>query len=147
MKEDLSQLTLWNTPFWDAESLSVSVIADLEEVSTLTVVAAPDGIDRYPKYLLAFRAAAFKSEDESVAPTKEFSTLRREPRQSCTYYWLNSPWLREYEETKSLVDMYYGGRLKHFVVLGGDTIVEILAVEDPEIKEVTSARVVAVCEI
>ena len=109
---------------------------------------APRGIAKYPKYLVQFeRAAAFRCIDESVAPTKAFNTLKREEPTSCTYIWQDSSWLKEFAETQGIVDVYYGGKLRHYVLLGGDIIAEILASEDPKIEEVTGRCVVATYEI
>lgn len=141
-------LSIWQTPFSGVLFPSVSPIPVPDALDAMMFAVAPRGIAKYSKYLVRFeRAAAFRCEDESVAPTKVFNALKREEPRSCTYIWRGSPWLKEFEEMQGVVDVYYGGKLKHYVLLGGDTIDEILASEDPKIEEVTGPCVVATYKI
>ncbi len=48
-----TNLVPWNVPFAQSEVPCVSLITEQFGSST-TLVVAPDGIDRYPKYLVRF---------------------------------------------------------------------------------------------
>ena len=126
----------WETPFTDALFPSVWAVVSPGDIFTL-IVSPSDG---YPKYIVRFEAEiAYKVLDESCAPVREFVKLRREQKGLSAYTWSNSPWLAEYQESAVSVDVHVGWPLVHYVVLGGDSIVEVLAGEEPVIEDVGEA--------
>ena len=49
-------LKAWDVPFSSARYPSILLISESHGDSTVLVVLAPDGTDRYPKYLVRFSA-------------------------------------------------------------------------------------------
>lgn len=142
-QEQPPELRVWGTPFSGVMDVSVSVIPDPECLDVLHLVVAPEGIDRYPKYWVKFYGvAAFKCEDESVAPVKRYHGLKREESEHYAYLWENSPWLQEFAESQGMLDIYYQGRLIHYVIFGGDLIIEVLSAEEPQIEEVSGPSLI-----
>jgi hypothetical protein len=129
----------WNTPFADARGPSVILLPD--PGGLVSLVVSPGGIDRYPKYLVEFDGdvVAYREEDESFSPTQP-AEIRSDPSVGCAYLWVGSPWLRQYEQWREYFEQYLGGELRHFIVSGGDSIVEILAVGEPVISEIPGPR-------
>ncbi|MCA1589584.1 MAG: hypothetical protein LC734_04185 [Acidobacteria bacterium] len=50
----------------------------------------------------------------------------------CSYMWRESPWLSEFNGEHA--EAVEGGEVKHYVLLGGDYNVEILAIGDVSIS-------------
>lgn len=133
----------WEAPFSQSRFPSVGVIPESDDVAELTVVVAPQGIDRYPKFLARFfTVVAFRCEDESLASMKRFRSLKLEEPRACTYLWQDSPWLQEYVDSQRLIDVYYSGELRHYIFFGGDVIVEVLTTEEPEVEEIFKPKVI-----
>ena len=143
-------LIRWNVPFADVVHPAVWIIGDEQDtnrtvsVHPLTVAVAPEGIDRYPKYLIHFQhVLAYKSENEmkwtdwspladlAIAPDAKCTCLRP----AGSYWW----------ET-------YGGQLSdfygldvdsmHYYLFGGDYYVEVFGAHDPDIEKVTEPRTI-----
>jgi hypothetical protein len=133
-------LVRWETPFTDARGPSVTLLPD--PGGLVSLVVSPDGIDCYPKYLVEFNGdvVAYREEDESFPPVPP-AEIRSDPSVGCAYLWAGSPWLRQYEQWHEYFEQYLGGELRHFIVSGGDFIVEILAVGEPVISEIPGPRV------
>jgi hypothetical protein len=147
-------LIRWDTPF--ADTLYPSVIPVPNFPPVLSFAVAPDGIDKYPKYLVRFEAViAYKCEDESYPPSdRRFDHLSREEERLSTYQWIESPWLKSYSGEVARIEAWHkdavgveGAKLRHYVLGGGDTIAEILAVDVPKIKKVDAPRQVMVYEV
>ena len=134
----------WETPFADASFPSVEAFPMPESLTELVVTVAPSGLDRYPKYVVAFESVvAYKLTDESYFPARECNKLKREGP-SATYSWLGSPWLAEFEDARDALRLNVGWPLNHFVILGGDTIAEVISGEEPSVREVKEPEVLAV---
>ena len=132
------RLIRWDTPFVDERVLSAKLLED-PVVGELVLIVEPREIDKYPKYVLRFEFwIAYKVEDESYAPTGEVNSIECSERELSSYYWIESPWLREFKESEETVRMNYGSELKHFVISAADVIVEVLATEDPKVETVAA---------
>src|ERR1041385_699270 len=128
-------LERWELPFAD-NCLSVTAIAMPKSVDHLKVVVMPEGLGKYPGYVLDFNGAHFlKIYDESCAPSDQgwFNILKAAPR-SYTYVWHNSPLVRQYAGI-GCPPMEDIPKLKHYFLLGRDAIVEILAYQEPMLRE------------
>jgi hypothetical protein len=56
----------------------------------------------------------------------------------CACFWLDSPWLRQYDANREYfaeyVEPVVGGTLKHYVILGGDSFVQVAFAGEPSIS-------------
>jgi hypothetical protein len=133
----MSKLIRWETPFSKAVLPSV-ILLNLTDVykstDLLTLIVAPDGIDKYPKYLAKFEnIIAFTCMEEAYSPEREYSKVEAE-EVSCAYEWIDSPWLKAYEQGEHFIA---GGKTKpfyHYVIFGGDNNVEIITPNRPFIE-------------
>jgi hypothetical protein len=137
---DEFDLVRWDVPFADAELPSVTFLPD--PGGLVRVLVSPDGIDRYPKYLVVFDGdvVAYRCEAESFAPPLP-ADVRREPGTHCACLWLDSPWLRQYEQWSDYFQSHMEGALKHYLVFGGNSVVELLAVGEPTVTPITEPTV------
>lgn len=80
-------LIRWDTPFAEVSFPAVWIIGDEEDESrTLTVGVAPDGLEKYPKYLIRFRhVLAYKSEEESQWTEQTEEKLTFDPNSKCSF--------------------------------------------------------------
>ena len=116
----MSRLSAWNTPFSSAPWPSVSVISGRNLKDTrIFVTADRDFVIRFEKIL------GLKVCDESYDKNSRFH-IDRDKENLCSYLWLDSPWLTEF--THESAEAVEGGRLTHYLLLGGDYNVEVLAV-------------------
>jgi hypothetical protein len=125
----------WDVPFADALLPSVALLADPGRL--VRVVVSPGGIDHYPKYLVDFDGyvVAFREEDETFAPGFP-SELHFDANLGCAWLCLDSPWLKEHEQWGDYFEDFMGGPLRHYLVIGGDSVVEILATRAPSISTI-----------
>jgi hypothetical protein len=128
------RMVRWDAPFADATLPSVTLLPD--PGGLVRVVVAPGGIDRYPKYLVVFDGdvVAFREEDETFAPAIPSAHL--EDDFGCARLCLDSPWLKEYERWGDYFEDFMGGPLRHYLLIGGDSVVELLATGTPSISTI-----------
>lgn len=145
----MSKIIRWETPFTDAFYPSVIPIATpyplfSKKGTAAKVVVAPDGIDKYPKFLVDFGdVIVFNSMDEGCCPERDFgSALFDEAITSakfvCCLQWLDSPWLKSYEGCH---DPHSEGKFSHYLIFGGDTNIEIITQYDPTIRVIDQREV------
>lgn len=156
MSERTLDLHDWDTPFSGDLFPGVSVIPQPESICGVSIVVAPKGADKYPKYLVHFMdAIAFKCEDESI-PVGESGIdaelslgSARRGQQACAYKWPDSPWLKSYESSSQVIEALYPGplRLMHYIILGADVVVEVVSVDEPTIEEINGPKLVATYEV
>ena len=139
------KLQVWDTPFAETLFPGVAVAPDAECSNCVSVVVSPSGIDQYPKYILRFEPfGAYRCDDESLASIESFNTVARSGSAS-TYKWEGSPWLEQFvKDSGGLANSYHGKPLEHFVILGGDLNVDVLAPNPPTVEVVNEPRVL--CE-
>lgn len=134
----------WETPFTDARDPSVGVIVEADEVGAdaLTLVVAPSGLDKYPKYLVRFASVvAFTCREEAFAPEiVGIDGVPFEDRRASAHLWMGSPWVESYRKGGPLVPAAGDGDLRHYLVFGGDNTVEVVTSAEPEVEEVTASR-------
>ena len=122
----MSRLIAWKTPFASASFPSISV--SVERILRDTVVL----VDADQRWELRFGyVTGLKVCDESYDENTRFH-LDRDVQDLCSYFWDDSPWLNEFNMEH--VEAVENGKLKHYVLLGGDCNVEVLALGDVEIK-------------
>jgi hypothetical protein len=128
-------LASWPTPFSESACTSVALIVDSHGDGTATVVVAPEGIDRYPKYLVRFDAVLSCTTEEEAHGTA-FSGVRSddEPRwKRCTALWVDSPALA-YEQYLPFLNLV--GPVEHYLIFGADNNVGVVAAKPPAISVV-----------
>lgn len=134
----------WETPFTDARDPSVGVIVEADEggADALTLVVAPGGLDKYPKYLVRFASVvAFTCREEAFAPeVPGLADAPFEDRRASAHLWTGSPWVESYRKGGPLVPAAGDGELRHYLVFGGDNTVEVVSSAEPELKEVAAPR-------
>lgn len=129
---------VWEVPFARRKWPSVFLVLEARGQSTVTVVVAPDG-DRYPKYLVDFRAVyAYSCEEEAGGMRYAGALTNQNPDEiGCAYVWRDSPQAQEY--SRFVPDMpFHGGRgpVVHYVFLGGDYELGVVTAEVPTIQVV-----------
>lgn len=140
-------LVRWETPFTD--KLYPSILVVPHPGGPFSLVVAPKGIDSYPKYLIEFDdMVAYKCEDEGFAPTKLILSLSRDCIASA-YMWIGSPWLKEWDEEQSrlLLAAAHYPFPRHYLLLGGDNIVEVLVGGEPVINPITEPTTVLTIKV
>ena len=127
-------LVRWDVPFAGAKDPSVSLITE-QGGDAATLIVSPDGVDRYPKYLVRFdRVLAALCYEEALALNRGYPQAA-----GCACLWNDSPWLRA--SRGWAVDFLRWPDLRHYVVFGGDSIVELLASE-PKIQQIDKKTVI-----
>ena len=145
----MSRIVRWETQFTDAFYPSVVLSATPFPLFSgkgvgAKVVVAPDGIDKYPKYLVDFgEVIVFTSMDEGCCPERDFSSATFDEAITsakfvCSMQWLNSPWLKSYEGCH---DPYSEGKFSHYLIFGGDNNIEIITQNSPTIRVVEQKEV------
>jgi len=131
MSDTLSRLVRWEVPFAEARDPSVSIITE-RGGDVVTLVVAPKGIDAYPKFLIRFgNVVALLCYEEACAFDRGYRALPGFDRKLSAYLWIDSPWLESYCKG---ADVFEWKDLQHFLVLGGDSIVEIIAEGQPKLE-------------
>lgn len=121
----MSKLTAWSTPFETASfpSVWISAVGDLRK--TIVFVRAEQ------LWQIQFEnIVGLKICDESYDDNTRFHIERGEQGR-CSYLWDDSPWLDGFNTEH--VEAIEEGKLKHYVLLGGDYNIEVLALGDVEI--------------
>ena len=121
---NLPRLIRWVTPISDHPFPSIVSVARSD---ALRIVAAT-GTDEFEFEFPVFMA--FRCVDESIpwhGPSSEVGT---------TAIFDGSPWLESYSDDQELIQMSYGAPCRHFVILGGDWNVEVLAAHEPSVKRI-----------
>jgi hypothetical protein len=137
----MSKIIPWNTPF--ASQFFPSVIAafatdQMTHDGSLTVVVGRSHLEPYPKYLVQFgKVLQFNCLDESCAPPLALPERGASDIRSCSWQWLESPTINSYQGCN--YDSEGPQELLHYLIFGGDNIVEVVGKMRPSIEEVGSA--------
>jgi hypothetical protein len=143
----MSELVRWETPFSNAEWPSVVVMTTrgLNGEYLLDAVVSPAGIDRYPKYLVEFgNVVGFSSMEEMHFPDHGFGEAKIIEERLCAYRFIGSPWLESYNRGEYFLFNLVGGssdELTHYVIFGGDTILQVVTKNEPKISVVTEPTI------
>jgi hypothetical protein len=126
----------WSTPFGDVTFPAVAPIFDPESVK-LTVVVMPGGLRKYPGYTVVFADVAFFSvTDETNASTWDHDWVAAGGNAlspSSSYIWEESPLLVRNRHL-GVKAVFESATLKHYILAGGDYIVDVLAPGEPTIS-------------
>jgi hypothetical protein len=138
-KSQIGHLERWELPFSNSLDPSVSAIILPDSVDRVKVVVMPKGLESYPGFLLDFECAPFLMVyDETCAPPsipQWFDLLKAIPKSS-TVIWHDSPLVKHYSGIGGNPEVWTQNlKLKHYLILGGDSIVEILAYKEPLITQ------------
>jgi len=132
-------LVCWEMPFAEARDPSVSVITGFGG-DVVSVVVAPAGIDKYPKYLVHFsKVIMLLCYEEAHAFNRGYRDLPSIESRRCAYIWSGSPWLESY---KRGAEVFGWKDLQHYVIFGGDSIVELIATGQPTVERLDKGKVI-----
>ncbi len=145
----MPSLVRWNTPFTDVRwpSVSVAVAEKLgtQGQTTLMAIIAPHGIDKYPKYIVNFgEAIAFTCMEEAFCPERDFYTATIEEPELATYQYLDSPWLKAYENGRHFIARGHLGEFFHYLIFGGDNNLEVITPYQPTIKIIEHSKILKI---
>ena len=126
----MSFLRAWRTPFEAEEFPSVWVACDGDLSNTTVFVGLP------ARWRIDFEhIVGLKVSDETYDQNRRFH-VERDDNTCCSYTWENSPWLANFDA--EYLEVLGGTKVTHFVLLGGDYNVEILAYGKLEITSMNS---------
>lgn len=121
----MSRLLKWETPFADASFPSVWI--SIERILSGATIY----VDAAELWQVSFDyIAGMKSCDESYDDNTRFH-IERDIDGLCSYFWEDSPWLGQFDS--KFAEVIEGNTLAHYVLLGGDYNVEVLALGHPKI--------------
>ena len=107
---------------------------------SLSVVVAPGGVGEYPRFIVEFEEVlVFSCFDESCAPRREWGDTEITEAKSCAWQWIDSPWIQSYEGC----NYDASGNpipLHHYLIFGGDNIVEVISRRVPAIEVTREPR-------
>jgi hypothetical protein len=152
----MSRIVRWETPFTDSFYPSVLLLAIpfpllVKKGISAKLIVAPDGIDKYPKYLVDFdEVLAFTCMEESCCPERDISsaiideTIKND-KSICAFQWIDSPWLQSYE---GCYDPFSEGKFSHYLIYGGDNNIEVITKNAPLITKIEQKEILKFdCEI
>ena len=130
--EAKSDLIRWDVPFAISRCPSIGVITDPDS-SKVVLVVRPHGFEKYPQYLVRFFGvvALLCYDDDPGAFDRGYASLIRSEHDLCAYRWITSPWLQRYSTFN-----HSDEKLSHYLLLGGDSIVEVIALGEAEVEQV-----------
>lgn len=121
----MSRLIQWKTPFASA-SWPSSWVSMERVLSRPTIYVHAEQL-----WQINFDyVAGIKVCDESYDDNTRFH-IERDVDDLCSYYWEDSDWLEQFNSEGA--EACEGGSLAHYVILGGDYNIEILALGNPRI--------------
>lgn len=143
----MSELIRWDTPFTENKFPSISLFIQNKEMETdlISVVVAPNGIDEYPKYLVQFgEVVKYSCYEEAFSEEGEIDKAKLIDKNACAYIWENSPSIISYT---SGLPFIVGGKAKklfHYVIFGGDNIIEVVTPNKPVIEKINSQETITI---
>jgi hypothetical protein len=139
--ESKADLVRWDVPFANGQVPSVGCITD-PNGSKVVLVVRPQGIGRYPQYLVRFSDVVLLfCYEETCAIKRDWDTLPRSESGLCAYRWITSPWLQHYRVLED-IQFNKSGKLHHYILLGGDSIVELIALGEPTVERVDTKTII-----
>jgi len=142
--EAVSDLIRWDTPFAIGLDPSVRFITETPDSDAILIVA-PGGLGAYPQFLVRFgRVVTLLCYEETCAIDRGFRELIRSEYDLCSYRWTTSPWLKHYRVLEDFLFTNTPEKLHHYVLFGGDSIVEVIALGEPQIERVDQKMTIEV---
>ena len=147
----MAKLIRWDTPFTNSFYPSIVLLATPFPLMSkkgigVKAVVAPDGVDKYPKYLVDFgEVIAFTCFEEAHAPERDFASATLEEENICAYQYLDSPWLESYETW--VQHCYFPDEsvvAYHYLIFGGDNNIEIISINRPVIDIVEEKTILQI---
>ena len=138
----MSKLIPWQNDFSKAfyPSIVVSFVKKIDGSDALHIVVCPGGIEEYPRYIVSFQdVLVFSCLDEGCAPERDWVDVEISDVQSCAWQWIDSPWIRSYEGC-NYDSAGNPSPLHHYLIFGGDNIVEVISKSNPGIEEINERR-------
>jgi len=136
-----TNLVRWDVPFAEGRDPSVSLITE-QGGDVATLVVAPMGTDQYPKFLVRIESViAVLSYEEAFTFDRGYRELSGIDARICAYRWMDSPWLQSYREGAGI---FGWASLQHYLVFGGDSIVEIIAAGEPTIQRIEFKQLLSI---
>lgn len=134
-----NDLVLWDVPFGESRYPSLSLITE-EGGDVAMLVVAPSGLDTYPKFLVRFpRVITLLCYEEAYAFNRGYRELTGIDSNRCAYLWTDSPWLQCYRKGR---EVFAWTDLWHYLIFGGDSIVEVIAAVQPTVERIEENRVI-----
>ena len=120
----------WNVPFQTQFMPSIELIPSGRVANSVDLIVYPEGsLDKYPAYLAKFdHVPAYRSYYEGMHPNSFSHPMPGDD--GCAFVVENSPWVSEFSEVSGYILSSFGKpykELKHFIVIGGDHVVEVLS--------------------
>ena len=135
----VTDLVRWDVPFADARDPSVSLVLEHGGDAAVLIVA-PSGIDQYPKYLVRFeRVLVSLCHEEAVALARDYHSRSGVERSVCAYLCPGSPWV---DASRYWTELSGLSQLQHYLIFGGDSIVELVAAGQPTVEQIQEKRVI-----
>jgi len=134
----MNRLIPWGLPFITDVFPSVGMYVEHgdEEADLVCAIIAPDGIDKYPKYIVQFgEVLEFSCYEEGCSPVKEYDSLLGDMKGVNPLEWLGSPSIESY---KGFVGV--NEKLRHFIILGADNNLEVVTSNEPKISKIDSPK-------
>lgn len=142
--EATSDLIRWDVPFAIGLCPSVGIITQ-SDTSTIVLVVRPHGFGQYPQYLVRFRdVVTLLRYEETCAIQREWDSLVRSEYGLYAYRWVTSPWVQHYKVLEDIMFNKSGEKLHHYILLGGDDIVEVVALGEAVVERVDKRMVIEV---
>ena len=142
--ESKPDLIRWDVPFADRRWPSVGFITDPDS-SKVVLVVRPGGLGSHPSYLVRFSdVVTLFCYEETCAIKRDFDDLTWSEPNLCAYRWLTSPWLEHYRVLEDITFTNTDDKLHHYILLGADTIVELIALGEGEIERVDQKKLIDV---
>lgn len=111
----------------------------------MKAIVAPQGFDKYPKYLANFgEVIAFTCMEEAHAPERDFVFATVEEGNLCAYEYLDSTWLKSYE---AWIPFFTGddtSSFYHYLIFGGDNNIEVITPNQPTIDIIKERTVLKI---
>jgi len=134
----MAKLVRWNVPF--SAAFYPSVTATFETATLLSQGKMEVTISLSDGTLFRVESTsvlAFTCLDEGCAPKRWFSTVETEQGEISAYHCLESPWLESYEGCQ------YDAKgdpipLNHYLIYGGDNIVEFVCQNEPIVTQLAN---------
>ena len=74
--------------------------------------------------------------EETCAIARDWDSLTRSEYDLCAYRWITSPWLKHYRVLEDIMFRKSSEKLHHYILIGGDTIVEVIALSEPLVERI-----------
>ena len=131
----------WNTPFTKNMSPSVGLFVEHgdDETDLVSAVVAPQGIDKYPKYLVRFgNVMEFSCYEEGCSPVRGYEDLLLLSDGICSFTWFGSPSVESYQP------LVGEEALNHYLIIGADNILEVVSKNIPKITTLEKSTKIVV---